>query len=153
MKRISKLLSKNYLIIVFLISGVATFGSLFFSDVQSLTPCVLCWYQRILMYPIFMISAVSLSFDQPASKKVLLTLSIPGLLLALYNYLIQIFPVPHEFVVCTGGVDCSKIDWTLQQVINFEPFKYVTIPGLSFLAFLSIIILVILRYWHSKKNH
>ena len=38
---------------------VATLGSLYFSEIRHFVPCVLCWYQRILMYPLVPILAVA----------------------------------------------------------------------------------------------
>lgn len=35
----------------FLVSLVATLGSLYYSEVRLFLPCELCWYQRIFMYP------------------------------------------------------------------------------------------------------
>ena len=35
-----------------LVAMAATLGSLFFSEVMELVPCVLCWYQRIFMFPL-----------------------------------------------------------------------------------------------------
>ena len=32
-------------------SFIATLGSLYFSEIMKFEPCVLCWYQRIFMYP------------------------------------------------------------------------------------------------------
>ena len=42
--------SHFFLLIAWLQAVVATFGSLFFSEVLKYPPCVLCWYQRIVMY-------------------------------------------------------------------------------------------------------
>ena len=51
---------ENGLIFIWTISFVATLGSLYFSEVRGFEPCTLCWYQRILMYPIVLISGVAL---------------------------------------------------------------------------------------------
>ena len=46
--------------VIWLVSLLATLGSLFFSEVMGLPPCVLCWYQRIAMYPMVVITSVGL---------------------------------------------------------------------------------------------
>ena len=51
---------ENSLIFIWTVSFVATLGSLYFSEVRGYEPCTLCWYQRILMYPIVLISGVAL---------------------------------------------------------------------------------------------
>ena len=38
-----------------LIAAGSTLGSLFFSEVMELIPCVLCWYQRIFLFPLAII--------------------------------------------------------------------------------------------------
>ena len=38
--------------IAFLVAATATAGSLYFSEVADFTPCRLCWFQRIAMYPL-----------------------------------------------------------------------------------------------------
>ena len=46
--------------IAWLLATIATLGSLFFSEVMEIQPCVLCWYQRIFMYPLVVIFLVGL---------------------------------------------------------------------------------------------
>ena len=36
----------------FVVTAIATAGSLFFSEIAGYVPCELCWYQRICMYPL-----------------------------------------------------------------------------------------------------
>ena len=43
--------------LAFLVALTATVGSLYFSEVARFTPCVLCWYQRIAMYPLVFVDA------------------------------------------------------------------------------------------------
>ena len=43
-----------------LVALVATLGSLYYSEVRGFIPCTLCWYQRILMYPLVAILLVGL---------------------------------------------------------------------------------------------
>ncbi len=45
--------------LVWILSLVSTMGSLFFSEIMQLPPCVLCWYQRIAMYPIAILLPVA----------------------------------------------------------------------------------------------
>ena len=80
---------ENGLVFIFTISLIATFGSLYFSEVRGYEPCTLCWYQRILMYPIVLITGVAL-FQKNA--KIALTtavFSIVGGSISLYHYGIQ----------------------------------------------------------------
>src|SRR3954452_8203501 len=45
--------------LVFVVSSIATGGSLFFSEIAHFVPCELCWYQRICMYPLTIISLLA----------------------------------------------------------------------------------------------
>ena len=52
----------NYAIyIAYLQAWIATLGSLYFSEVRQFQPCLLCWYQRILMYPLIIIFGVAIN--------------------------------------------------------------------------------------------
>lgn len=145
------LILKYYVHFIFLVSGIGTFGSLL-GESQGLVPCALCWYQRIFLYPIFFLTATSLASEQPLPKRFLLALSIPGAIVGFYQWLTQMFPFPEAFVVCTGGVDCSKIDWTLGDLLQVDFLKFVTIPFLSFLAFTLISATLLLVFWFKRKS-
>ncbi|WP_082321816.1 disulfide bond formation protein B [Variovorax paradoxus] len=51
----------------FLVAFASTLGSLFFSEVMKLEPCVLCWYQRIAMFPLSSRLTRALSCSSPKS--------------------------------------------------------------------------------------
>ena len=44
-------------LLCWLIATVSTLGSLFFSNVMEFAPCVLCWYQRICLFPLVIVLA------------------------------------------------------------------------------------------------
>ncbi len=124
--------------ICWIISLVATCGSLFFSEVMGYPPCVLCWYQRIAMYPLVLLFPLAL---MPLDKKVFkytLPLVITGWIIALYHNLLHYKIVPESASPCREGVSCSDV-W-----INW--FGFVTIPILSFCAFTIILTLLIVFY-------
>ncbi len=119
-----------------LIAALSTLGALFMGEVMGLTPCVLCWYQRIAMFPLVVVLAVGLF---PLDAKVVryaLPLSSTGLLLATYHLLLTIGVIPEAMAPCAQGVPCGKI--------QAQWFGFVTIPLLSFVAFLSINLLLAL---------
>ncbi len=146
MSNLVKLVKQNYLYIVFLVALSAVFSSLYFSEVQLLPPCPLCWYQRIFMYPLVIISGIGIyTKDSDNVAKYILGLSIPGLLIGFYHYLIQKTSFLPESTFCsTNSVSCSAIDW--------EILGFVTIPFLSLLAFALICIMCVIKIYSSKKN-
>ena len=110
-----------------LISCVSMGGSLFFSEVMEFPPCILCWYQRIAMYPLVAIFMVGLF---PLSKEVF-KYSTPfvalGWLIALWHNLLHLGIIEEDLSPCREGVSCSTV------YINWMGF--ITIPLLSFVAF------------------
>lgn len=80
---------ENSLIVIWTVSLVATLGSLYFSEVRGYEPCTLCWYQRILMYPIVLISGIALFQKNARIALTLAVFSIVGGSISLYHYGIQ----------------------------------------------------------------
>jgi len=118
-----------------LIAAVSTLGSLFFSEVMELIPCVLCWYQRIFLFPLAIILLIGLF---PLDKKVVnyaLPLAIIGLLFTVYHCLLFFGVIPENLQPCSQGVSCTDD--------NMELFGFLPIPLLALIAFLMIIILLL----------
>lgn len=125
-----------FLYIAWLVSMVATLGSLYFSEIRGFIPCELCWYQRIFMYPLAFILGMATFRSDFTIKKYVLPLSIIGWSISLYHYLVQKVPGFAGIRPCVNGVPCNA------QYINWGGF--ITIPFLAFTAFTIIIICMIL---------
>lgn len=125
--------SENSLIFIFIISVVATLGSLFLSEIAHFTPCKLCWYQRVFMYPTALISGIALARGDKNLKPYILTLAIFGFLIAAYHYSLQMIP----------NLPCSD-EIASCSAKQFATFGYITIPFMSASAFALIILLSIL---------
>ena len=125
----------NYIFFAFIVSLFATLGSLFFSEVMQFIPCSLCWYQRIFMYPLVFIFLINLLYPDDKVFKYSLPLVFVGLFISIYHNLLILKIVPETLSPCVNGVPCS-VDY-----LNY--FGFITIPLLSFVAFLSIFILLI----------
>jgi disulfide bond formation protein DsbB len=114
-----------------LFAAVATAGSLFFSLGLGLVPCDLCWYQRILMYPLVVVLGVATVELRPAVWKTALPLSLSGLALASYHSALQVTSSS-----CAFGGACAAIQWR-------SPLVGLTIPNLSLLGFALVTITVV----------
>src|SRR3989339_1374976 len=127
LKKLRKFLSKYILETVFIISTVATLGSLFFSEVAQFSPCVLCWYQRIFMYPQPLLIALAfLKKDKKLLLPYLQLLNVIGAIIALYHYILQKLPAP---LVCSANsISCAKN-------VTFY-FGYISIPMMALTAFI-----------------
>lgn len=126
-----------------LVASASTLGALFFGEVMQLPPCVLCWYQRIFMFPLVLILPIGMF---PFDRKVVhyaLTLAALGWLFAAFHVLLVAGVIPEGIKPCTQGVPCSEtvIEW----------FGFVTIPLLSLVAFSTIIALLALAYPRNSK--
>lgn len=129
-------LKYNYLYLSWVVSLVATGGSLFLSEVMHFNPCNLCWYQRILMYPlIYLLGRGALKQDNKVVGYAL-PFSILGFCIALYHYGKQQLPWLDQIAPCKVGIPCS----TKQM----EFFGFITIPFMSMVAFLIISVMLII---------
>ena len=126
-----------------LVATAATLGALFFGEVMRLPPCVLCWYQRIFMFPLALILPLGLF---PLDRQVIryaLPLAVLGALLAMFHQLLVAGVIPESITPCTQGVPCSE------TVISW--FGFVTIPTLSILAFATIAALLVAAHSRSPR--
>lgn len=112
-------------------SIVATLGSLYFSEIAKFPPCVLCWYQRIAMYPLTVLLAVGLIRRDKNTPYYVLPIAIIGWLISAYHNLLYYKILPEAMVPCVAGVSCTTR--------FFAWFGFITIPLLSFTA-LSVVI-------------
>lgn len=133
MAKLSAWLDRSSLYIALLAAWIAMLGSLYFSEVKGYVPCALCWYQRILMYPLTAVLAVGLLTRDRHLPKYVLPLSTLGFGVAFYHYLLEKTDLFDSFAVCSAGVSCTTM-W-----INW--FGFVTIPFLSLLAFTIITVM------------
>ncbi|WP_212926877.1 disulfide oxidoreductase [Oceanobacillus sp. J11TS1] len=121
-----------FMYFAWVVSLIATLGSLYFSEIKGFIPCELCWYQRIAMYPLALILGIA-TFKQDFSvKKYMLPIAIIGWCISLYHYLEQKVPGFAPVRPCVGSVPCNM------EYINWLGFM--TIPFLAFVAFTLIII-------------
>lgn len=128
-----------YLYLAWLTAIVATVGSLYFSEVRMFIPCTLCWYQRILMYPLaYQLGAAAWSGDAGVVRYAL-PLTVFGVFVSTFHYLEQMIPDFGFPEVCRGAVPCT--------VRYIEWFGFVTIPFLALIAFaiISVSLVVVSR--------
>jgi disulfide bond formation protein DsbB len=123
------------LFLCWLIASVATLGSLFFSGSMGFAPCVLCWYQRIFIYPLVIIFGAGLFSFDPGVVKYSLPLAVAGWFVALYHTLLYSGFIPKSIQPCSEGVPCTEK--------YIELFGFLSIPLMSLLAFTAVIALLI----------
>ncbi|NMD72005.1 disulfide bond formation protein B [Bacillus sp. DNRA2] len=134
---------ETLLFIAWAASVIAMFGSLYFSEIQKFEPCELCWYQRILMYPLVIIQVIAIIKKDYHITLYTMILSGLGALISLYHYSIQKIPFMADNAVSCGRIPCTG------QYINW--FGFVTIPFLALTAFVVIFICSLLL-WKINKG-
>lgn len=110
-----------------MVALLATAGSLFFSYVMEFAPCVLCWYQRIFLFPLVVVLARGLFPYDRGVVRYALPLAGLGWVVAGYHNLVYSGIVPESLQPCAKGVSCRE------EYLNL--FGFLTIPALSLLAF------------------
>jgi disulfide bond formation protein DsbB len=124
------------------IATASTLGALFFSEVMKLPPCVLCWYQRIFMFPLVVLLPIGLFPFDPKVVRYALPLALIGTSIAAFQMLLVAGVIPESITPCSRGVSCSEtqIEW----------FGFLSIPLLSVLAFTLISLLLILAHFRTE---
>lgn len=127
--------SKNTLLLVFLVSLGGIVGSLIYSNIIGFAPCLLCWYQRICMYPIALISLVAIvKKHQKEVFEYILWLSLAGTAIGLWHIIEK--SLGKELISCGAtGPSC------LQNLVHV--FGYIDIPvmSLSFFVFMTLLLI------------
>ena len=120
----------------------AMLGSLYYSEIAGYIPCTLCWYQRILMYPLVLIILVGIIKRDDYLPDYVLPLSILGILVSGYHYLIQLGVFSHP-AACEAGIPCD-MRW-----VNYLGF--ISIPLMALTAFIMITIIMKATKWANRQ--
>ena len=136
-------LRSTLLFAAWVVSMVATFGSLYFSEIRGFIPCDLCWFQRIFMYPLTLILGSGVFQSDYSVRKFVFPLAIVGGTISFFHYMEQKVPGFGGIKPCVSGVPCSA------EYINWLGF--ITIPFLALIAFTLITVFMFLLHRVSKK--
>ncbi|UPT63401.1 MAG: disulfide bond formation protein B [Hyphomonadaceae bacterium JAD_PAG50586_4] len=124
------------LLAAWLVALSATLGALFIGEVMGQTPCLLCWYQRIFMFPLALILLIACVKEDAEIWRYALPLALLGFGFALYHSLLYGGIIAEPIVQCGAGPSCSSASMSL--------FGWLPIPFLSLIAFSATSILLFL---------
>lgn len=126
-----------------IVAMTAMLGSLYFSEIAGFIPCTLCWYQRILMYPLVLITVIGSIKQDEYLPTYVLPLSIIGIGVSGYHVLLQngVFSSPGA---CAIGVPCNA------SYVNYLGF--ITIPVMALTAFTLITVVMALTHWSFSSD-
>jgi len=125
-------LRKHGLTLSLLVALTSTAGSLYYSEILLYTPCRLCWFQRIFMYPLVLILFIAWLRNDLQVARYVLPMSLIGAMIAGYHYYLQFFDVATSCGV--EAVSCSA-KYTFQ-------YGYISIPMMALTGFLLILVLL-----------
>ncbi len=124
---------KLYLMFVFVFSLFSAAMTLFYSEYLGIIPCALCWFERVFMYGLVVISATALytrsEVEYKSVVKYIKSFAVLGAIIALYHHVLQITALSKDsHLPCpVSGGECSKM-------IIFE-YGHITFPLLAFIVF------------------
>jgi disulfide bond formation protein DsbB len=118
-----------------MVTLVATLGALFIGEVMGQTPCVLCWYQRVFMFPLAIVLGVGVFREDTRVWLYAGPLALVGFLIAAYHSLLYFGFVAEALKPCGKGPSCSDAAMTILGM---------PIPLLSLASFAVVIVLLAL---------
>lgn len=124
---------------------IALLGSLYFSNYLNLPPCLLCWYQRIFVFPQVLLLTVGILLKDYRVAIYSLALLIPGWIISVYHNLIYYQLIPDTVSPCQTGVSCTT------RLVDY--FGFITIPLLSFIAQTVIIVCLLIFYKNNASRN
>ena len=131
--------------LAFVVAAIATGGSLFFSEIAHFVPCELCWYQRIAMYPLSVVTLLMALANDHRAARYLLPLPVVGAGVSVYHLLVENGVVGQSracFVSAPGGCATKWID----------EFGYMTIPTLALTGFALVFALLLLAVFEQPGD-
>jgi disulfide bond formation protein DsbB len=140
-KQIADFVGERAILLSFLAALLATGGSLFYSNIANFQPCLLCWWQRIFLYPQTILLFTALLKKDEGMRFHSFVLSGVGALIAVYHTFLQFGGSP--IVPClASGVGCEHV--------YFIEYGYVTIPTMSLTVF--VLLLLFMAAPNPKKR-
>lgn len=133
---VARAIHARSVIAAWLVATLATIGSLYFSEVAKFTPCTLCWYQRIAMYPLVVILGMTMVRRQRSAPTGTVALATVGAAIAAYHVALEWIP-SLDTGSCAVSAPCTFV-W-------FRVFGVISLPTLALTAFLLILTLLLVR--------
>jgi hypothetical protein len=130
--------------LAFGVATVAMLGSLYYSEIAGFTPCKLCWYQRIAMYPLTIVLGVAALRRDSSARFTVVPIAMIGAGIAAYHAWIQAFPPTGGSAFCTADVPCTdRFVWE---------FGFVSLPFMALSGFIFIITMAFIARPTASEN-
>jgi disulfide bond formation protein DsbB len=127
---------QSLLLAAWVVAIVTTAGSLYYSLHAGYVPCELCWYQRIVMYPLVVVLGVGWLRGDRKAWITAAPFVVVGAPLSLYHWLVERVPAFAESSSCSAFAPCTAP--------YFEKYGYITLAWMCLSSFLLIGMLLVL---------
>lgn len=125
-----------FLYLAWLIAAIGFCVSVFYGEILGVSPCSLCWYQRMALFPLVVILGIAVYRGDRKVVPYVLPLVVIGGSIGIFQVLQRYFSFLHIPGICNLGVQCSN-SWI--QVFGFLDF-----PWVSSIGFILLFVLLIL---------
>ena len=158
-------MGKHATTLAFLVSLAAVIGSLYYSEIAGFEPCVLCWWQRVFLYPLVIIFGIALW--KPARPNARLNDLVGqdfgrsgGKTTSAFLYAVPLvlgaaLIAAYQSYVYLGGaslLSCTALDGACSKIYVMA-FGYITIPAMSLTVSLYILLLAWAHKIYEDENH
>lgn len=114
------------LYVAWVIALTGTLLALYYGEVLRIEPCQLCWYQRIIWFPLTILLGIAAYRADFHIVPYALVLIVVGTFFAVYQVLGEHYPSLHLTSLCGFGADCS---------IPVMVFNLLSLPTVSAIGF------------------
>ncbi|MFA5932278.1 MAG: disulfide bond formation protein B [Candidatus Paceibacterota bacterium] len=138
-------IDKHFLVLSFFVSLFSSVFPLVYSEIVHYPPCYLCWWQRIFMFPTFILFGTALwDKDRKVVRYAAPLLSL-GLLISIYQNFFYYFGENSNLPCDASGISCY------QHLVS-EFGGYISIPMLALTAFFALLTLLAVAHFYKKEN-
>lgn len=137
-------INKHFLILSFLISLFSSIFPLVYSEIIHYLPCVLCWWQRVFMFPtLFLFGTALWDRDRRVIRYAASLLSV-GFLISAYQNFFYYFGE-------TGNAPCDVTGVSCYQHVVSEFGGYISIPMMALSAFFALLTILAVAHFYGKE--
>jgi len=137
-------INKHFLILSFLVSLFSSIFPLVYSEIIHFLPCVLCWWQRVFMFPTLLLFGTALwDMDRKVIRYAAPLLSV-GFLISVYHNFNYYFGESSSLPCDASGISCY------QHIVS-EFGGYISIPMMALTAFFALLTLLAVAHFYKKE--
>lgn len=138
-------INKHFLALSFFVALSSALFSLVYSEIIHFLPCYLCWWQRVFLFPTFVILGVAFwNRDRKVVRYVAPMLFI-GFLISVYHNFFYYFGETSTLPCDASGVSCY------QHLVS-EFGGYISIPMLALSGFVGLLTLLAVAHFYKKED-